>query len=102
FARNGAERVRDSGIDEDDSLLPHIVDGNTNWQAIDDVLYKALAFDYCFDCFSGPINQDAERRTGDSKAERSGLIWRVYEEQRKTSGQQTWTQSTGQASQSYR
>ena len=72
LARNGAERVRDSAIDEDDSLLPHIVDGNTTWQAIDDVLHKALAFDYCFDCFSGPVKQDAEHSTGESQAERSG------------------------------
>ena len=70
--RNRAKRVGDSAINEDDSLLPHIIDGNTTWQGIDDVLHKALAVDYCFNCFSGPIKQDAEHRTGESQAERSG------------------------------
>src|SRR5262245_4501722 len=72
LARNGAERVRDSAIDEDDSLLPHIVDGNTTWQSIDDVLEKALVFDYRFDPFSDSIKQDAEDRTGESQAELTG------------------------------
>src|SRR5262249_11914187 len=38
LAQCGADRVRESMIDEDDPLLPHIVNRNTTWQGIDDVL----------------------------------------------------------------
>src|SRR5262249_28929572 len=72
LAQCGADRVRESMIDEDDPLLPHIINRNTTWQGIDDVLDKALAFGHRLNCFSVPIKEDAEDRTGESQAKCSG------------------------------
>src|SRR5215471_10985584 len=74
LVRDGTESVRKGAVDEGDSLLPYVVDGNAIWQCIDDHLDKAFTFDRRLNCFSVSIKEEAEHRTGESQAEYSGQI----------------------------